>query len=479
MRFRSLLCALLMVAACRPAGDRPPDLEERLRQQEEQLLAQRPAALSAQQAFGADPYKIDYLPGLDRYLVLLRNASQVLLCDPQLKVLDRQSVPRSPAGWARQGEERLYVAGELSSRVAVLALESERLDSLESIELGQSVSVRDLVYLWAGGPTLYLLDGFDRQLLRLDLTRGGQRAYPLGAGPTQILHQDGHLIINLLYEHAILILPLAAGLPDFQKASRIENDGPFWGLAAHRLGDRLIIAAGGIEDHPLDRSGGEFGNVDSFLHLFELRRLERPIAGPFDPLRQSVFHWDAEAERRVSRVNLSELKVVTPKALAFENREGGLELWAAGYGSPRLAVFKVGWNEAGESRAFGGGQSGTEEGTAGDQPESRAGSDPLSGPASRPSGLEVELLRLMESVPGLTDLKLHRRNGRLLLAAANPLLDRVEIRSPSSPGSAPAELASLSFSGQRQAAQASRLGEALFFTTLLSPKNSSEGPLSR
>jgi len=44
-------------------------------------------------AFGADPYRILHLPGTDRHVILLRNASEVVLCDGDLRIIDRAPLP--------------------------------------------------------------------------------------------------------------------------------------------------------------------------------------------------------------------------------------------------------------------------------------------------------------------------------------------------------------------------------------------------
>lgn len=422
MRFWTVLGAVLLTA-CQSSAERPPALEDLLREERE-LLAERSKPLSALEAFGADPCQVDYLPGLDRYLVLLRNASQVLLCSPRLEILDRQPAPRSPTAWDRKGERLLFVGGEQSSSLSIFSIAADRLHRERSIPLRESASIRDLAYVDQPSPALFLLDDFDGRLVRLELESGRERLYPLGFGPLQVLHRDGHLIINLLLEHSILVLPLQDGIPDFSRASRISQQGPFWSLDALVQGDRLILAAGGIENRPLDRSGGEFGNVDSFLYLFELHR------------REGVFRWDGDSAGKSSRINLSELGVVTPKALSLlAAPDGTLDLWVTGYGAEKLAHFQL-------------------------------------------IGLEPRLERLADSPPGINSLRVRKEASGTLLALANPLLDRVELASPQPDGDLKRQ-ALLDLSRDRRTTPETRLGEILFFTTLLAPSNTSRGELSR
>src|SRR5262249_3632484 len=93
-----------------------------------------------------------------------------------------------------------------------------------------------------------------------------------------------------------------------------RHDGPIWGFDAIESGGALVVAAGGVEDHPLDRLGGSFGYIDSFVFLY---RVEGTHA------------------ERVNAINVSELRVVTPKALARRQEGDGLQLGVTGYGGDR------------------------------------------------------------------------------------------------------------------------------------------------
>src|SRR5262249_19120777 len=100
---------------------------------------------------------------------------------------------------------------------------------------------------------------------------------------------------------------------------RIVHDGPIWSFAARPLGadgNTLLIAAGGVEDHPLDRTIGAFGYIDSFLFLYRVDMLRRETT-------------------REAAINLSELGVVTPKAITLETSPSVIVI-ATGYGSDKL-----------------------------------------------------------------------------------------------------------------------------------------------
>jgi hypothetical protein len=105
----------------------------------------------------------------------------------------------------------------------------------------------------------------------------------------------------------------------------IQHDGPIWSVAAAESDGHLALALGGVEDRPLDRSDGTFGNVDSFLFLYRIDEL-RGIA---------------RAER-VAAINLGELGVILPKWVGLAPRRGGgLTVTATGYGGGQLA--EIAW----------------------------------------------------------------------------------------------------------------------------------------
>lgn len=441
--------ALLLAAAagCAPvsqgdAEDGQVPSPEELEQEEIRLIREFTNRLPPdterrqERLFGTDPSRIRYLPDLDRYLILLRNSHQVLLCDPDLKVLDRQPTPASPAAWDVGPGRRLYVGGEQTSRIEVFQVEADRIRSLRSLDPPDVVSVTDLALVEEWN-VLFLLDSFERRLVRLKLDGGVSAAsdarpsalgFPIGAGPLRIVQLAQHLIVLSLLEHQLIVLPLEQGFPNFEKASRIGNDGPFWSLAAMEREGDLLIAAGGIENRPLDRTQGEFGYIDSFLYLFRLKK------------DQGAYRWQESMRGDPSafqQFNLSEINVVMPKAVVFQTHsKDEVGLWVGGFGAESLAEFRL-------------------------------------------DGLRPRLRRKLDSAPGISDIALapSEDSDSHSLALANPLTDRVEIRDPMQ--ESPVAVLKPDPTQSRLATAESRLGEALFFTTLLTPDNSSEGQLSR
>ncbi len=414
---------------------------EELRQHERHLLEglRRRGSTSSfprlDQLFGVDPYRVEYLDQLDRYLILLRNSSQVLLCDADLRILDRSGTPRSPTGWDLLGQQVLFVSGELSSVVHVYDISPARLKRVYSIELQDVASIRDLVFV-EDSDTLFLLDDFDRRLVQVQMAPGWrhfdtpsfvQQSFPLGAGPQQILSLGDHLIVNVLLEHHLLVLPMHEGRPDFEQASYVANDGPFWGVSATVQEDRLLIAAGGIENRPLNRLSGEFGYVDSFLYIFAL---DRDVG--------RTFRWREDSRndpQRFQQLNLSKHNVVTPKALSFRrNGSGQLHLWVSGFGGEKLVEFQM-------------------------------------------DGVYARLNRAWNAIVGMSDFVIRANAASLSAVFVSPLLDCV-VKLDLRRGRQLAELELEAYQEIRRCPE-SHMGEVLFFTTLLTPYNRTEGELSR
>lgn len=420
-----LILTLLVCAPCArgqapAAGATDSDIQDALKR----LERQGPQSLPVAAAFGEDPCRIDCTA--DGCLVLLRNSSRILLTDSDLHVLDERAAPQQPAGWAFRQDE-IFVVGLQSGEIGRYRRAKASLQILKPIPTQDAASLRDVAWSPAAG-ALFAVDAFDRRLLRIDPDRGQEKSWPVGAGPTRILALDDVLIVNLLYEHTLLILPLTDGVPDWPRAGRIQRRGPHWSLDAIRRGERLLIASGGIEDRDLDRTSGEFGWIDSFLYLDVLRR-----GG------DGSFRRDEAAS---SSINLSRQGVVTPKAVRLSSQG----LWVAGFGADRMLEFR--WTQP----------DGLQSGGQGGEPW-----------PARP-----RLNRVLTTVPGIADFAVREDS----IVFASTLLDQVAELSWDSGRKRlwnrnPARIGA----GSRD--QDRRLGEALFFTTLLTPNNSSKGQLSR
>ncbi|MEE8613008.1 MAG: hypothetical protein V3S85_02615 [Nitrospirales bacterium] len=432
---------LVIFLATGETANRIPSLEDLLKF-ERQLLRKRRETPNLG-PFGSDPFKIRYYPQSEQYLILLRNRSEVLLTDRTLNLVDRQVTPQSPSGWTLVQNRFLFISGELSPEIQLFEVTVKGLLPRTKFRVQGVASIRDLVYV-PSSRSLFLLDEFDRRLIQVTLPSDWlsqkhfkieQKTYPLGAGPIQIRAHDNHLLINLVLEHTLMIVPLAQGRPDFSRASRINHDGPIWAFDAIARHDSLVIAAAGVENRPLNRLGGEFGYIDSFLYLYTLPRTE------------GVYRWnpmDRNKSRRFTQANLSEIDVITPKAVKFAApSKDSLTVWVSAFGSAKMARFKF------------------------DQSK-------------------ILLTGTFDVIPGSTDFVIVPKNqssgtrnkNDQSMIMTNSLLDgiyRVNLRVDGSEyqrvKELPSDLSRLSWQN--------RIGELLFFTNLLTPSNRSEGELSR
>jgi hypothetical protein len=382
------------------------------------------------QAFGPDPYAIRALPSraapsghagpggpvTGGYVGILRGRAAVVQLDASLRELHRLPAPGSPSALAVAPDGDVLVAGEGSGLIARYRLDgSGVLVAAAPLDLGEMRAVRDIAF----GPegALYAVDEHDDALLTM---RGGRRLHQIvGRGPIRIKRTSHHLIVDCLIDHAVLVFEVdAEGVPRRQEAFRIAHDGPIWGIdALETKGGDVILGLGGVEDLPLDRREGFFAFVDSFVFVYR-------------------------GAHRLEAFDLSEQGVVVPKALAFD---GDGVLRVSGYGGDQMAELRWPKREDGEF-AF----------------EAR----PAIETRPLPPGTNA-----MVSAVGAAGQDVYSG-----FVAANPLLDawiavdahgawRAEVVPDDG---APA--------GRDDA---SKLGEALVFTTLVAPYNRAEGPLSR
>ena len=375
-------------------------------------------------ALGTDPYVVRAAPaviaGPVRFAGILRGRDALVELGDDLRELGRLPTPASPTGVAFTATGEVLVVGELEGRVARYGWRDGRLRATGSIERPGIRAMRDV----ATGPegVVYVVEEHDGQLLTLTPAPGPgaappaeRLATPLCHGPLHVLRVARSLVVDCLLDHVVIVRGVdGRGRPVAAGEVRIAHDGPMWGVDATAEGDGLLVAVGGVEDHPLDRTEGSFGFVDSFV---------------------TVYRVGAGTARKLAEVNTSELGVVTPKAVHLSLGAGRLGLAVAGYASDRLALLE--WDRAAGSVAELGAP--------------RVSTRPI------PAGAAM-----MEALA----------DGSLVLA--DPLVD-AWVRS--SPAGRVVEhvddVASLARSSD------SRLGEALFFTTLMAPWDKSEGRLSR
>src|SRR5690606_14056703 len=174
-----------------------------------------------------------------------------------------------------------------------------RLVPLRSIVAGGDVhGLRDVA---AAGGRIFALDVYGARVVVLDEvaeagagvdreTRTRSFAPCRGGLSLDLVRAPGEplLLANCLLDHALVLWDLAGA-----ERARSVHDGPFWSVAAASAPDgALLVASGGVEDRPLDRSDGFFGWIDSFVYLDRV--------GP-------------DGVERLAAVDVSDAGLVTPK----------------------------------------------------------------------------------------------------------------------------------------------------------------------
>ena len=364
-------------------------------------------------ALGPDPYRIASLRGGDRLIGLLRGESAVVTLGADGTELDRVAAPRSPSGLAVSSDGDVLVVGDGARELAHYRTDHGRLERVATVPIG-ALGMRD-VALAPDARTAYVVEEREGRLLAVSLDRDRTRAFRQSAirelgrchGPIQVVAITGHVAVNCLLDHTIEIRR------DHGEVARIHHDGPMWSLALHREPDGgVLVAVGGVEDHPLEREDGGFGYIDSYVYLYRL------APGAAQPSRLAV-------------IDTSALGVITPKWVALRtDKAGAVSVTTAGYAGSSLVTMT--W-------------------PAGD--------------VTAPPRIEQTSLPPGTAAAQLAD------DGALV--AANPLLDAWVVERGGAPRIVPVA------SARPARSVASRIGELLFFTTMMAPWNATEGKLSR
>lgn len=430
-RATCLVLPIVVAVACGRSGA-PSDpaardqVLERLRRFEEH--ARRAVDVRTQppshQATGPDPVAVACLLHAPLCVGLLGGRDAAVVLDQALREVARLDAPRSPSGIAVTPAGDVLASGALGGDVWRYRLRDGRLERAGGVPLAGLRAVRAI----ASGPegVLYVAEEEEHRLvtLALDPPTGEPPgallavAPRLGLAPRGLLRTAHHLLARFVLSHDVVVLPVdARGLPRADAAVRVTHDGPVWAMDAVERDGGLVIALGGVEDHPLDRRQGSFGHVDSYVFVYRV-----------DP--------SARSARRLAAVNVSKLGVVTPKVVQLETSARDVVVRVAGYGDATAAELR--WDDPRPTRK-------------GRWPEPQVATRPL--------------------VPGVAAAATLPGGGRLL---ADPLLDAwvlddaggLRVVPVVDPGRAPRN-------------PDARVGEALFFTTLMAPWNRTRGGLSR
>ena len=364
--------------------------------------------------FGPDPYVVRSL-GDGRFVGLLRGADALVLLDGDLRELARASAPASPSGLAVSGDTA-FVVGENEDGVLAVPVLAGGFGPARSIPLAGVRAARDV----AAGPggVLHVVEEASGTLFTLvpaSDPAGGHEVHALNVGPDafRVARTKSAVIVASLSAHTVSAYRVDAQGRPIGPPAVIRNDGPLWSFAAREDDAGLVVASGGVEDRPLDRTHGSFENIDSFVYLDRLTWEPAPRAA------------------RLAEINVSEHGVIVPKALDIEPDAAGFHITATGFGGDALASIRV------------------------------------------PEGGAPPSVTTLPLPPGTASFT---RDARGDLVIANPLLD-AWVRSRADDPSP--VLVPVPDPRRGERTPASRLGEALIFTTLIAPWNRSAGPLSR
>jgi hypothetical protein len=370
-------------------------------------------------SLGASPYALLALeasrvarsPDGPRLAGLLRGDSRLVLLDGELRERASAPAPRSASSLAALPDGRLLVVGLLERRLA------------RYTEAG-GILVEDGSVPLTGARVPRAVAADERSVVVADFASDALGAAPVESvalaapaaldvssptcrGPFRIALTPRFVGVLCLFDHAIALHGREVDGAPGREIARITHDGPLWSFALLPDADGLLVAAGGVEDRPLDRRDKAFGHVDSYAFLY------RVTVG--------------KAPERLQELNTAAHGVVTPKNILLRRGANGLVLSVLGYGSDRRLELD------------------------------------LVGPSF------VLRPRILPSLPGCADAVLV--DGRLV--CANALFDSWVALSDT-PRSVPARGP---LPGDPSAEE--RLGEALFFTTLMAPDATSEGKRSR
>jgi hypothetical protein len=405
---------------------------EALRSEETELRERTDFAKLApsSRSLGSNPYAVVALPGAREeartrapvFAGVLRGDSAVVLLDVEGREVSRADTVPSPNGVAALADGRLFVVGDLEPRVARFRAKGSRVVADGHFPIPEASSLRGVV---ADARALFVGDfGGDRlyeKPLAADAADAPLKSRELCGGPIELALTQRFVGAGCLFDHSIALFGRDAAGLSTKEIKRIAHDGPIWGFSLLESGDELFVAAGGAEDRPLDRRDKAFGYVDSFVYLYRLDN-----AGRLE---------------RLFSLNTSEHGVVTPKITKLAHTGKGVALTIVGYASE--SFLEAEWDEG-----------------AWDEPQ---------GPRIR---------RVHPGVPGCSSVAFAEPGTRMV--CANPLLDawvvsdfhgttvddRLVVR-PKRPVAS------------REPSPTERLGEALFFTTLMAPDVTSAGKRSR
>jgi hypothetical protein len=286
-----------------PLGPAAPDPLASLRafEEDKRHASDWASQALADRAFGADPYAIVALPD-GRFAGILRGRDALVVLGADLKEVARVPAPRAPSAIAFD-DGRLYVTSEVEPVIA-----RYRVDSLVRSDL--PVNAKGVRAISVSHGVIHVVEEHDDRLIEI---AGEERhEWTDQRGPMRIARTKDALFVSSVLDHSITAYPLNAHGRVQGKSTKTTIDGPFWAIAA----SNDVVIASGVEDHPLDRRGGFFGYVDSFVYGFRYRN------GQFE---------------KTFSVNVSEMGLIVPKAISIS----GDDAWITSYGGERAVTLDI------------------------------------------------------------------------------------------------------------------------------------------
>lgn len=273
---------------------------------------------------GPDPFALVPHPEGQGWLGLLRGAGTIVAFDDPA---DTRAVAKTfvdATDWAID-DDALYVVGPRHGAVHRLKLDALGSDKTpgERISIDGAVSLRAIAV--GEQRQVAVGDAYTHRVLAAPRLVADQSMWSADCGgPLDLRWTPAHLVALCMLEHRVKVWALDRGGMPHGEPRQLEHDGPVWSMDVRARsqadGEHLRLALGGVEDHPLDRSDGAFGHVDSFVFVVDL-----PPGQP--------------AKRR-TELNVAEHGAVTPKWIELRESDTGTTVTTAGYGGDALVTAR-------------------------------------------------------------------------------------------------------------------------------------------
>jgi len=259
---------------------------------------------------GPDPYRLAPVAG--GFVGILRGGSALVRLDPDLHELSRLALPETPTALCVASATDAWVASRYGRRLVHVRFDDAKLD----IHTVEAAGVADLS---CDSQHVYLLPADGSDLLTLDPQGRVRDRRPALRGGLRLQRRGRYLLESSLFERSLRVWALSAGGLPSKEVARLHHDGTLWAFDAVERGDELLIAVAGVEDKPLVRAHGEFENIDSFAWVYRLA--------------------DGSLSELVA-LNVSDSRVIVPKAVKLSLTPDGAQLSVLASGSGRLLQAK-------------------------------------------------------------------------------------------------------------------------------------------